>query len=558
MYMAVGALLTWLLIGLVVVGLGLPVGVRVARCRANVMRVSIWVGLAILVVIVSIISLLAPLRSLVSLGIVLGLALIAAGLSLPRLTRLPWKKRRLSLPWMFLFCGVVIVGAVVWALSTTRAPTNYDSGLYHLGAIEYAAQAGTVPGLANLFAPLGYGNAQIPLAAFLTNGPLGIQGFEALNSFLLLLLPIDLLLRSYSHARPRIGSLVLATGIFTIYPPMFAMADAWVISPTSDTAVLFFTLAAVSTLAPTVRSGRLTTERVLLIVSPLAVAAAMRPQAWLMFAAVLAVLVMVHLRLSPNGERAGIPALLAAAFTPPALIAAVGVARDAVLSGWWLYPINSFPLPVEWRAADPSALLASTLGIARDPGPAYQQAAQGYEWLLPWALRLPQTWEFWLLIALMAAGVVLVIISLGQGDAKLKRLLLAAAPGILASVVWLLLTPPSFRFGWGPLFSTAALLFGWGWFVNKWADRWIAGLGGAFILVVAVWTGASRMPAWSTSPPEVLTDQVPITEDLVIESPAQGDQCWETFPLCTPAPADGLRPRGVDWTSGFDQGTNSS
>ena len=554
--MAVGALLTWLLIGLVVFGLGLPVGVRIAQSRATAIRVSIWVGLAILVVLVSIISLLAPLRSLISLGIVLGLALLAAAISLPRLVRLPWKKRHLLQPWLILFVGILALAALMWALSVTRAPTNYDSGLYHLGAIEYAAQVGTVPGLANLFAPLGYGNAQMPLAAFFTNGPLGPQGFEALNSFLLLLLPIDLLLRSYTQSRPRVGSLVLAAGIFTIYPPMIAMADAWVISPTSDTAVLVLTLAAISTLAPTVRSGRLTTERVLLIVSPMSVAAAMRPQVWLMFATVLAVLAVVHFRLSPKAARTGIPALLAAALIPPVLIAAVGFARDAVLSGWWLYPINRFPLPVEWRAADPSALLSSTLGIARDPSPAYQQAAQGYDWLIPWALRLPETWEFWLLIGLMAAGVVLMIIAMINGRANLKRLLLAVLPGAIASLVWLLVTPPSFRFGWGPLFSTAALILGWGWFANRWADRWIAGLGGALILTTAVWTGTSRMPSWPISEPEVSTNQGQIAEDLVIVSPAQGDQCWATFPLCTPAPAEGLRLRGPDWTSGFDRGTN--
>jgi len=556
--MAVGALLTWLLIGLVVVGLGLPVGVRIAQCRAAAIRVSVWVGLTTLVLIVSLISLVAPLRSLIPLGIVLILALLAVGISLPRLVRLPWKKRQLSWPWLILFVGTLAIAGVMWALSVMRAPTNYDSGLYHLGAIEYAAQVGTVPGLANLFAPLGYGNAQIPLAAFFTNGPLGTQGFEALNSFLLLLLPIDLLLRSYSHARPRIGALVLAAGIFTVYPPMIAMADAWVISPTSDTAVLVLTLAAVSTLAPTVHSGRLTGARVLLVVSPLAVAAAMRPQAWLMFAAVLAVLAVVHFRLSPQNERAGISPLLAAALIPPALIAAVGFARDAVLSGWWLYPLNRFPLPVEWRAADPSALLSSTLGIARDPGPAYQQAAQGYDWLIRWALRLPQTWEFWLLIGLTGAGVVLVVISLVHGNANLKRLLLAAFPGVLASLVWLLLTPPSFRFGWGPLFATTALIFGWGWFTNRWADRWIAGAGGALILVVAVVTGASRMPTWPTAVPQVPMNEGQIAEGLVIVSPAQGDQCWENFPLCTPAPADGLRLRGVDWTSGFDRGPNPS
>ena len=64
------------------------------------------------------------------------------------------------------------------------------------------------------------------------------------------------------------------------------------------------------------------------------------------------------------------------------------------------------------------------------------------------------------------------------------------------------------------------------------------------------------MPVWPTAVPEVPTSQGQIAEGLVIVSPAQGDQCWETFPLCTPAPADGLRLRGEDWTSGFDRGTN--
>ena len=295
----------------------------------------------------------------------------------------------------------------------------------------------------------------------------------------------------------------------------------------------------------------------LLIITPLAMAAAMRPQAWVMFAGVAFVLIVVRYRLSPPGARIRLSVFLAAGIAPPAAIAAVGLARDAVLSGWWLYPVNRFPLPVEWRAPDPSELLTLTLGIARDPGPGYQQAAQGFDWLLPWALRLPQGWEFWLFSGLTALGTVLIVSALIRGQTNLARLLLAAAPGLLASLVWLLLTPPSFRFGWGPLFSTAALIFGWGWLSNRWADRWIAGVGGAVVVAAALVTGASRMPTWPTAVPEISINQVQITENLLVVSPAQGDQCWGNFPLCTPTPAEGLRLRDTDWPSGFDWGMDS-
>lgn len=538
--------------GLVVVGLGLPVGARVARSRPGAIRVSLWAGLAIALVVISIISLFSPLRSLNASAITVGLAVIAAGVSIPLLRRMPWSPRRLPWTWLLVFGGSLAIAAPMWAVSISRAPTNYDTGLYHFNAIEYVSQAGSVPGLANLFAPLGYGNAQFPLAAFFTNGPLGPQGFEAVNSFLLLLLWVDLLLRTYSRPRPGLGALVLAAGIFAIYPPMIAMADAWVISPTSDTAVLVLTLSAASTLAPAVQSGRITTTRVLLISSPLAVAAAMRPQAWVMFAGVALALIFVRYRLSPPDARARLPLFLASGLIPPVAIASVGFARDAVLSGWWLYPVNRFPLPVEWRAPDPSWLLTLTLGIARAPGPEYQQAAQGYGWVFPWALGLPQTWEFWMLGGLMVSGGSLVVIAFMRGQGSLTRLLLAAAPALLASIVWFLFTPPSFRFGWGPLFALVAIVFGWGWKNSRWADAWVLLLGGSALALTAVATAVIRIPSWPMAQPIVRLDQVSLPSNVELLVPAQGDQCWTTFPLCTPNPNPQLLLRGDKWESGFE------
>ena len=60
---------------------------------------------------------------------------------------------------------MALAAAVVYLAVAALGPvTNYDSGLYHLGAIRYAADFATIPGLANLYFPFGYGNAEFPLA----------------------------------------------------------------------------------------------------------------------------------------------------------------------------------------------------------------------------------------------------------------------------------------------------------------------------------------------------------------------------------------------------------
>ena len=544
---------TWLLAVVVALGLGVPVTSRLTRDGATAIRTALWVGLLVAALVFSLVNFVAPLRSPVVALVIIVLAVLGTVTSWRRLRGLRWPRSIATRWWVWVGVALGVAGAIGWSSAATRAPSNYDTGLYHLGAIEYAAQAATVPGLANLFAPLGYGNLMVPISAAFTNGPLGESGFVAVNGFLLVLLPVDFALRSVSRSRPTVGTRVLFVAILAIFPPMLWMADAWVTSPTSDTAVLVLSLIGIAALADVAWRGRCTAISAFQVVAPLSLAAAMRPQAWLM--AALAVLVLMGVQWRFDRKASGVLRTVGPALSLPVAVVIVGVVRDAVLSGWWMYPLNAFPLPVSWRAADPSSLLALTLGIARDPGPAYQQAAQGYAWIPGWLGRAPSTWEFWVLLGMVAVGLVLVLTH--RSSARWRALALTVAPGIIASALWFLASPPSFRFGWGPLFATASVILAWGWMVTRWADRTVIALGTFGVLATMIATLVVRVPTWPAQIPDAATTPLQLDTGLVIQVPATSDQCWGAFPLCTPGPAPGLGLRGMDWRQGFGWGSDA-
>jgi hypothetical protein len=139
-------------------------------------------------------------------------------------------------PWKIAL-GAVGLAILYFAFAALGPVTNYDSGLYHLGAIRYSTEYSAIPGLANLYFPFGYSNAQVPLAALLSNGPWGFNGFRLLNGFLITLVGFDLFLRVLSGSRVRRfgpGVYVLLVGLVVALIPLIALADFWVASTTQD------------------------------------------------------------------------------------------------------------------------------------------------------------------------------------------------------------------------------------------------------------------------------------------------------------------------------------
>jgi hypothetical protein len=463
----------------------------------------------------------------------------------------------------------------VWALGSV---TNYDSGLYHLGAVRYAGEYATIPGLANLFFPFGYGNSVFPMASFLGNGPWDGQGFRLFNGLLIVLMVADAALRLLVR-RHSVGTYVLLVGLVASWVPLVALPDYWVTSPTADSAVLVLTVVACAYLSDAVAGGRswLVHGAVAFIISILLVS--MRPLMAFFAAAVLIVLVVravaTRRRVSPTSHDVRVWSLLAIIAV---MFGVLQLARDYFLSGWLQYPLAILPFDVAWRAPDPSDATRATLGAARDPSGLWS-AADGWAWVPAWFGRLPSQWETYAVLGLAAVTLATVLVTRAVTGQWLRRAVwLAMAPSAVTVVVWWVATPPSFRFVWGPLFMLAAIPLGWAlhaaatcshpWWSSRIDPIVAVGVAVAVVVLVGYCTVlrfdtavATEQRTMSLGPldigyavapvAEVPFQQHPAQGGIVLLVPVGGDLCWDVWPMCVGSLPVSVSPRGASIQDGF-------
>lgn len=585
---AILVLVSWLLLisGVALVGLA-PAAVtsRPSWCLATLRR-AMWWGMVMSTVLVVAVSSWQPLRSpaaAVAVGLgsaalaVWGLAVVARRRGSQRL-----RAHRVS-AWRVLVLGCLGAGVGYVAVAALGPVTNYDSGLYHLGAIRYAGDFAAIPGLANLYFPFGYANAEFPLAAVLGNGPWNGEGFRLLNGLLMAMGGVDLALR-LTRRRLSVGTFVLIGGIAVAWLPMIALSDYWITSPTSDSAVLLLTIVAVAYLSDAL-SGRRRWEAdaaVALILSFVLVA--LRPTMAAFCLAIIGVIAVWGWRSRGRDGRSG-----GARRSTAVLVGVVGftgvcvvAARDYLLSGWLLYPLSILPFDVPWAASDPVEMRTATLGAARDPANLWD-AAEGWDWVGAWVTALPRQWEAYVAAGLLVAAVTAVLIARPHG-LPVKRMTLAMLPSAAAVLVWWVASPPAFRFIWGPLFTLAVIPIGWSGASLARSTRpgllagvrtpWIFAVGLSIAIIpVTVYSAAARLQIgsmtqardWTVGPfsiPYVVSPiPVPPTEvqqlasGLSVLIPMESDQCWNVFPLCTAQLEPTVGLRGETLQQGFERST---
>jgi len=567
--MITGALLalTTFIGGLLVsIALGLPWAAAITGSRSTtiLVRHALWWGFLIAGMAAVAINQFAALSSPPA-GAALGLLIVGSvsiGVLLLRRRNVVWGVESVSGPTRLYLVALVAVAALL-AVRVIGPVTNYDTGLYHLGAIRYAADYAVIPGLANTFFAYGYATTEFPLSALLSWSPLGSDGYRTLNSILILMMGLDLALRFLQREKSA-GRYVLAVGSAVVLFTMLPLADYWVISPTQDASALVLVVMASAYLSEAL-SRRAWVPAAATAIA-IAVAAILIRSTMLAFAGTLALVVVTlairrRRQVEPGALRRA--AMLSASLTVLALSLAAG--RDYFLSGWWQYPLSVLPFDVEWRAPDATAERLATLGAARDPANLWE-AAQSWTWLGAWWTRALTAWEFYAVISLVLAGVIAVVVAKPP-----RAVFLALAPSVVASVFWFVLTPPSFRFAWGPLFTIGTVAIGWStWQASK---RYrsinhatVLGVSAVALLAVTI-TAAIRIDygaptqlrearglpiSYSVTPVvEVDAVDVRLPSGLVALVPTDGDQCWARFPLCTPQLRESLRYRGLTLQEGL-------
>jgi hypothetical protein len=577
---AVLVVLTWILALAVLSGFGLVVALAVSPSRkiASLLRLALWWGLGLISVLALIVSLFTRLGGPTAAVIVLVAAgfLGTVGFAVLRRRAPVWGVSRPG--WGgWLLVSVLTLASVYLAVAALGPVTNYDSGLYHLGAIRYAADYPAIPGLANLYFPFGYGTAHFPLAALLTNGPWGVEGFRLLNGLILTMASIDLALRALQRKLGP-GFYVLAVGMTATLVPMVALSDYWVTSPSQDSTALALTVVASAYLTDAIRGTRdwlAAASTSIVIATTLTL---IRPTAGTYLVGLLVILMAVVTRRRVSAKHLWRLATLSLGVGVIALVATT--ARDRVLSGWFQYPLSVMSFEVPWRAADPTAAREATLGFHRNPADLWN-SIDSWNWVGPWLTdRIPQ-WETYELLAMFLVAAIAVPLAVARAPKRriISRIALSVAPSAVAVVVWWGFTPPSYRFAWGALITLASVPIGWSlWSLlnypssrerprNQSQSLLLAALA-APVLMVVVFSSAFRLnieamnEQWNVN----VGVEIPVAIAPVLEAPVrtidleasptllvptESDQCWGTYPLCTPAPDPRLGTLDGPWPRGF-------
>ncbi len=577
-------LVTWVVWASATWGIGLALAPRlVAGSRVNLRahaQLGIWVGLFVLVTLTVSLNFFVPMAGgfgqWVALGwIVLGIALLARWLYSERLPLVMALQRALTIRnfvSLALF-GLLAVSALVAAWFAAAEPMDYDAGLYRMGIINYAAEYRAIPGLANLHSRFGFSSALGPLSAFMGNGIWENNGFRIVTGFVFALLLLEVALRILVPRKRTPGDFLIVLGwAFTVWV-VLGDSGRWVPSPSQDLMALITALVAfvflVDFVNPHTRHRWLASAALLTA----AISASIRPLSWLLVLCLLLTIYLASIWVKPR-ERIGLAGHL---YLLPSLIAVfvlgvVMMVRDAIISGWLLFPLTAFPLPVDWRAVNPKA---DSLGITwwgRAPGLSIDQAqAQG--WFGPWLDSFIFGREMRFFVVAIVASLVPLLWLAGRRAWRQSwpPMALALFPALVVSVVWFV-TAPDIRFGWAGLFALVgipvAFLLAAGAY-PRWLYRAI------FFIFVALgvatnWRAghfeqrgnepesyalniAGREVSVFLGPPNVVyTVPGSLGDGTPVVYPRDGENCYMVFPMCLlPGGGVNIEKRGDSITDGF-------
>lgn len=550
-------LASWAVVILAVTGVGF-LARRVfgpGEGRPGAFWTSYWTGWGVLLALLQLWHLVRPVDDLAR-GAVLALGAVGLLTAAGRAAR---SLRRASpAAWGRAAVAIAAGGAAAYWLShlSLAGPRFGDTGMYLVPTVHWYDTHAIVPGLANLFVPLGHNLSYFLYAALLDGWPLARKFWHVANSVLV----FALLARGISGAA-RIAlsrSLETTADLFHLIaaiPTVDLATSLYLTSPSPDTGVYLFGLALAGELvsllsdrepsrAAMLRTVFLAAVGMTLKISIGGLSVATGLLAWAWWA-----------RLSAGGTADAVRGLLLAAVAA-AVPLGTWMLRNAITSGLPLYPVSWIALPVDWiMRTDATAWIQGPMEMAP----------------LSTILTTPDWWRQRL-------------VSLGWGESDVLRPLAMAGAGLATFVVrkgidWrrgrpspvsplVLLAPVA---GFAFCFATTPMPRYQG------ATIWILGVdllvlalaasvaeGGRIVrgvivaaaIVVAalpVVRSDDRWPELSgfqpTSPPRMHTRT--LASGLVVNVP-ENQVCWYADLPCTPEPAPGLRlRRDGDLGSGF-------
>lgn len=521
----------------VVLAASLGLGMAMAAGSAVGLRVRLWMGLSLILMTTAASSLVAPASTIAVFRIlVAAMALLGVGIVTVKFVR---RDRPVSGRVPLVVTVVVVALIAAWmAIGEVR---NYDTALYHLQVVALTAAEGVSPGLAQLHDRFGFTSLLWSLGAQLELVADSVLGFRLVAGVFLLVFIVELLLRLLARStRSAVGTWILGTGSVGLIAYGISYAGRTFAGIGQDWIVAALWLVATAYLADWLQYRRRVDLAAAIIVATLA--GSVRPFAWLLLAGVVVVATIYRRSSARSVAAMWWAGILAAAWV------LVTATRDALASGWLLFPLGLFPLPVPWRIEDPGPTAEAVTLWARAPFD-MELAASSSDWFPGWVSRILTDWIVVWLLALVLVAVVLliprsrVVSADSSGSGYLFVPVLALQLAALAA--WFYAAPDP-RFGWGPFAAIGGIAVAAAAgpalrqsVVNR--GSWLVWLP-LGVVVVSVAFAVVRDPGWWLdreyvgSPVAVVP--LPVAEVEIVNGIARtvgpDDRCWLTTVPCVP------------------------
>jgi hypothetical protein len=455
--------LTWVVLAVTFAGLGLLILRALGPPSLNTDRIlgSFWLGFAGVIAVLQLwhFAFAVTWRSF-ALTLSLGLVGVFLNRSALRIwvSELHWGKRKILAVASLIFVGI-------WMADWATGPcTNFDSGMYHIGAVRWAVTYPIIPGLANLHDRLGFNNSGLLYAAMTGIGPWFGKSNHLANGLLVFVLMIQVVVSGFRLIWSNLAGMGPCLFDLLLVVPVVTVVVAGNISSLStDVAPAAVLFVAGSGLHKWLTArGRSVEDDAygLLLLAPLFCLAVCLKATAIIFSSVTLV---VTAWLVWRGPSSAIKRqALWCAGTLSVLLCVPWMLRGVVLTGYPLFPSRIGGLPVEWRVPTElaEAQAAWVTVFAR------QSLAPGLAWLRPWLWTMMHgeklfSFLFWVLLpsalALAASAVYLAAVRRGESNWKDTARGWGLALPILAGIAFWFLRLPDPRFGLHLFWMAAAM-----------------------------------------------------------------------------------------------------
>ena len=337
------------------VGLGLLVrrACGLKDAELDDLFVAFWMGFGLVIVCLTVanfwFAIQPPALAIVLAAGFIGLAVtrraVRAALADARLPKWAW---------------LAVAGCGLWIANlATAGMTFWDTGLYHMQVVEWARTYPAVPGVANVFGPLGFNNSNLLYVAMLDAGPWKGQAWHVANGVLVWMLGAQVITgaaRLFGGDAKRAAKSVCALPVLAVVvnTALAGKVSSFATTPSVSMVLLVVALRGYAVSLDVERPARDKAYDYFCMATLAAVATSIKLSAAVFAAGVVAVCCLGIWRLAGAREFSRGRAL----FRTLAATGVIGVAwaaRGVILSGYVMFPSRALAAPVDWRVPEEHA-----------------------------------------------------------------------------------------------------------------------------------------------------------------------------------------------------------